>query len=519
MAIGIEATFLLGTFTGHRPDGSPDRLPDPARLHAALLNAAGQGSTAIRDTSGLHVSPEAIAALEWLEINPPTGIRLPRVYPVAGSPITAFRREGVLRKEGGAWTDKVGGRQFSDGYALDGPVGWCWDQGIPGAVRAVLEKLCADVGCLGEATSPVQLVVTEIEPTHSLDSDASIFDTGGTDFRLPAAGRTAALTAAHTTANGKSPSIADDRHKTDDYPSPPSPTRQAVESRRYRPRGTAPADAPWVTVVLLATGRTIQPAHRVRWCTALHRALIARIGFGAPPLVTGAYAKGVRQPANRLAIQYMPAGMVAQHGIASAAFALLIPGGASSEELAPLHRALAGFHRFSLDGRHADLTAVVTVSGDEFWHDPLPGHTRRWTTNPVAVAETSPQRRGSSVSRARSRWTLRDAARVSVGLVWRDIVAPRRDSSRWFEEVAARTVDYGVKVHDARLLHTSDVAAWVHKTPKQILVQPYRATLSLGRLATDRTLVAIGQSRHLGGGLLVPVDSPADGFADFTEDA
>lgn len=80
-------------------------------------------------------------------------------------------------------------------------------------------------------------------------------------------------------------------------------------------------------------------------------------------------------------------------------------------------------------------------------------------------------------------------------------------------------MDYGVEVHDARLLPTSDVAVWVHKTPKQILVQPYRVTLSLGRLATDRTLVAIGQSRHLGGGLLVPLDSPADSFADFTEDA
>ncbi|BBX73999.1 type I-U CRISPR-associated protein Cas5/Cas6 [Mycobacterium shinjukuense] len=519
MAIGIEATFLLGTFTGHRPDGSPDQLPDPARLHAALLNAAGQGSTAVHDKSGLHASAKAIAALEWLDANPPTGIRLPRVYPVAALPITAFRREGVIRKEGGAWTDKIGGRPFSDGYAVDGPVGWCWDHGIPEAVRAALEELCADVGCLGEATSPVRLVVTDIEPTHSLDSGASIFVAGGTDLRVPTTGRTAALTAAHTTANGKSPSIAGDRHKTDENPSPPTPTRQAVESRRYRPRGAAPTDAPWATVVLLATARTIQPAHRVRWCTALHRALIARIGFGAPPLITGAYAKGVRQPANRLAIQFLPAGMLAQHGMASGAFALLIPSDASSEELAPLHHALTGLRRFSLEGRHAVLGTPVTVRGDEFWHPPLPGHARRWTTNPVAVPETSPQRRGHGVGGSRSRWTLRDAARVSVGLVWRDIVAPRRDSSRWFEEIAARTVDYGVKVHEARLLHTSDVAAWVHKTPKQILVQPYRATLSLGGLAADRTLVAIGQSRHLGGGLLVPVDSPADGFADPAEDA
>lgn len=519
MAIGIKATFLLGTFTGHRADGTPDPFPDPARLHAALLNAAAQGSTAVLDKAGLHPSAEAMTALEWLETNPPTGIRLPRIYQMAPSPITAFRREGVVRKEGGSWTDKVGGRPFSDGYAYDGPVGWCWDDGLPDNVRAVLEQLCADVGCLGETTSPVRLAVTEIEPTHSLDSGASIFDAGGTELRVPAAGRTGALTAAHATANDKSPSIADDRHKTDDYPSPSTPTGQAVESLRYRTPEIVPTSAPWPTVVLLTTPRTIRPEHRVHWCTSLHRALIARIGFGAPPLITGAYPKGVLQPANRLAIQYLSAGMVAQHDIASSAFALLIPGDVPAEELVPLHQALIGFRGFAAARRHAEITRIVTVSGDEFWRAPLPGHVRRWTTNPVAVPETSPQRHGYGPDGSRKRWSLRDAARVSVGLVWRDVIAPRRDGSRWFEEIASRTADYGVEVHDARLMHSSDVAKWAHKTPKQILVQPYRATLSLGRLATDRTLVAIGQSRHLGGGLLVPVDSPADSLAAFTEGA
>ena len=513
MAIGIEATFLLGTFTGHRADGSPDPFPDPARLHGALLNAAAQGSTAVLDKVGLHPSAEALTALQWLETNPPTGIRLPRVYPIASSPIIAFRREGVVRKEGRDWKDKVGGRTFSDGYTYDGPVGWCWEDGIPDNVRAVLEKLCTDVGCLGETTSPVRLAVSEIEPTHSLDSNGSVFDAGGTELRVPAAGRTAALTAAHATANDKSPSIADDRHKTDDYPAPSRPARQALEALRYRIPDIEPTSAPWPTVVLLTTSRTIRPEDRVRWCASLHRALIARIGFGAPPLITGTYPKGVPQPANHLAIQYLSAGMVAQHDIASGAFALLIPGDASGEDLVPLHQALIGFRGFSADRRHAEVSRVVTVSGDKFWCAPARGYVRRWTTNPVAVPETSPQRRGYGPEGSRKRWSLRDAARVSVGLVWRDRIAPRRDSSRWFEEIASRTADYGVEVHDARLLHRTDVAAWVHKTPKQILVQPYRATLSLGRLATERTLVAIGQSRHLGGGLLVPVDSPDDSFA------
>jgi CRISPR-associated protein Csb2 len=231
-------------------------------------------------------------------------------------------------------------------------------------------------------------------------------------------------------------------------------------------------------------------------------------------MVTGHYPKGVSQPANRLAIQYLPARLVAQHGISSPAFALLVPAGAEPEDLSPLSLALAKFRGFNCREGRATLSAeFVSVSGEEFWQDPLPGHVRRWITDTVAIPETSPQRRGYNSGGSRQRWSLRDAARVSIGLVWRDMLAPARANSRWFEEIAARTADFGVEVHDARIFHTSEVAPWVHKTPKQVLVQPYRATVNLGSLAGDRTLVAIGQSRHLGGGLLVPIDSPAESFA------
>jgi CRISPR-associated protein Csb2 len=187
-------------------------------------------------------------------------------------------------------------------------------------------------------------------------------------------------------------------------------------------------------------------------------------------------------------------------------------GSAAAEDLAALSGALRGLDGFFNRGVRAEVTETMGVSGDEFWPAPLPGSVRRWITNPVAVPETVRQRRGTGAGGSSQRWTLSDAVRVSVGLVWRDLIAGERTSSRWFEEIAAATREHGVEVHDAQLLNVSDVSPWVHKTPKQMVVQPYRATVSLGRLATDRTLVAIGQSRHLGGGLLVPVDSPADSF-------
>ena len=49
----------------------------------------------------------------------------------------------------------------------------------------------------------------------------------------------------------------------------------------------------------------------------------------------------------------------------------------------------------------------------------------------------------------------------------------------------------------------------MHKVNEHAVVRPYRAVLRLTGVAGDRVVQAIGQSRHLGGGLLVPRDVPA----------
>ncbi len=62
-------------------------------------------------------------------------------------------------------------------------------------------------------------------------------------------------------------------------------------------------------------------------------------------------------------------------------------------------------------------------------------------------------------------------------------------------------------------LNDGDITRWVHRVGPEAAIQPYRAALRLGDLADERTLIAIGQSRHLGGGLLVPVDLPTGDLA------
>src|SRR5262249_6304214 len=56
---------------------------------------------------------------------------------------------------------------------------------------------------------------------------------------------------------------------------------------------------------VLPLDRVIGQGRRVSWAVAAHRALVRLIGYGAPPLVTGAYPPGARRPENRLAIQVL----------------------------------------------------------------------------------------------------------------------------------------------------------------------------------------------------------------------
>jgi CRISPR-associated protein Csb2 len=62
-------------------------------------------------------------------------------------------------------------------------------------------------------------------------------------------------------------------------------------------------------------------------------------------------------------------------------------------------------------------------------------------------------------------------------------------------------------------LRTSEVGRYAHKVNQHAVVRPYRAVLRLTGVAGDRVVQAIGQSRHLGGGLLVPRDVPAAALA------
>jgi CRISPR-associated protein Csb2 len=243
---------------------------------------------------------------------------------------------------------------------------------------------------------------------------------------------------------------------------------------------------------------------RVRWCVAAHRALISLVGDGAPAALTGVYPPGVPRPANRVGLQILD-DTVGFAGMAHtpATLALLVPRGIAGSDLAVVG---AAFQRLKTVTRAGHSRAVVErpvlVPAEQLWPAAPSGHRRLWRTATAFVPDTRPPRRGT--------WSLADATALSVGLVWRDMLSGAGRGEAFYRQVAADAAARGVQAFTVTRVSDGDQTRFVHRVNPGHVVVPLRARLSLGTLAGDRAVVAIGQSRHLGGGLLLPVDEPLD---------
>jgi CRISPR-associated protein Csb2 len=511
----LVAHLPLGTYRGHRPDLTAERIPSVARLHAALLCAAGFGSRAVERDDGWAPCDADDAALRWLEDNPPSDVGIPRLR-VSRNDAIAYRNDGTIGGSGNAKAIRKLPKQES-AVAVDGPFVWTWRDTPPEPVAEALRELCPDVSHLGTAESPVVLSATEedLEHTHEHVIDAGMFDPGpGLDVDLPVRGRVDELVGAHRAE--RTGRLGSDRAGTDERSTSPVSPRRSVRTGRYRAATRHTTDVPWTQVLLVPLDRRIAERDRVRWAVAAHKALIKHLDRASPPLLTGAYPEGLRRPANRVALHLLDRDHpVDLPGRADSALAVLLPRDADAAELDAVYTAVGALRtlhtrRRDPDGRpfrtagaaSADVARVAgsveVVAGDRLWHEPRPGSVRLWRTSPPAVPDT----------RGHEGWTFTHAALLSLGFVWQGVALPRASGRG-----AARDngIIDAVNAAGAAVLRTdpvrrSTVDDYVHRVHRDAVVRPYHATLSLGDLSGPTTIQAIGQCRHLGGGLLLPVD-------------
>lgn len=502
-AFAVIAELPLGAYRARTPGGHLDPMPSPARLHAALLCAAASGPRATAAGNELQPSALDLEVLHWLEEHPPDGVHLPRTSEVRTGTY-AYRKEGTIKKEGKkAPQDKVVKRPMVGLVAVDGPFAWTWSSPPPEPVQSSLEALCADVAFLGNADTPVRLRLGTAKPTHTRDEQADLFASAeGLDIDVASPGRTAALTGAYA-ATRKAPSASVDRWTSSgDEPRPSPLTTEAREPVRYvQVEGDPEPAAPWGIALLAGLG--IRPARddeHVGWAVALHRALIGVVGDGAPAVLTGAYLEGAPRPANRVALQLLAPDAVATAEIDhdGPVLAVLVPTDAEGADVAVVADAFSRLSRMSWGRRSARLTPLPARSARAFW--PQRKGDAVFEARPAMVADTRPVDRS---------WTMGDAVALAAGLVLRDrteLQGPGRGAAR-YRETASRVRDAGLHVHAVERVAGPHLGRYVHRIHDTRVVQPFRARLSLGGLLSDRALVCLGQSRHLGGGLLVPVTS------------
>lgn len=500
----VIAELPLGTYRARTAGEHLDLVPSPVRLHAALLCAAATGPRATTDGADLVPNDEDLLTLRWLEEHPPDGVHLPRTAEV---PTTnyGYRREGTLVKEGGSQPrDKVVPRALVGLVAVDGAFAWTWQNQPPPEVRQTLDALCPDVAHLGNAETPVRMRVGEAQPTHRRAPQADLFrNPPGLDVDVPLLGRTNALISAYTAGRTR-PTPAQDRWSASgDEPRSTGFVEAGREVCRYL--SLAPhdePDGPWSTVLLAgfgAPGQPLRDGDHVGWATAVHRALISVIGDGAPAVLTGAYLPGIQPPANRIALQLLTPNTVRAAAIEheGTVLAVLLPTGTDDVALATVASALSRLRRVTWGRAVRHLSPLPARSARSFW--PAAIGPRLFEVRPAAVPDTRPLGRD---------WTIADAVALSLGFVLRDrpgLTGTGRGDAR-HRETAERVRRGGLEVHAVDRVMDGDLSRYVHRIDASRVVQPYRARLSLGGLVDDRTLVCLGQSRHLGGGLLVPVE-------------
>lgn len=503
--VSITAYFPLGVYHGHAPDGSPEPIPSPARLFAALVSVAHTGTTAKPDG---QAAPDIDKVLTWLEEHPPNGLHIPSMIRVQSDNRIIYRKTGTIEKA----RPKTAAKAISDGYAANGAIGWLWDD-MPDDVRHALARLCEDVPCLGGMDSPVVMSTEPVEANWRLDPAATAFTPGGLRLRVAAPGRTGVLRELYSQSRPLKPpsASADAFHPTGDSVRTFPTSEECLRTVRYEAVKPVNNDeSPWGDVLVFSaadgTERAFSAERRLGWCVAFHKALIKRIGEGAPPVVTGHYQRDLVAPANHLAIQYVPASVLAQSTLKAAsgapgAFLVMLPSDIGDDDRAVIWRALIGMTQVRSRWAEARLHQLGEVADARtFWRPPADGTRRLWSPTPVAVPE---------VTRQRGKWTFEDAILLSLGFVWRDHLEAVPKGTQGYRSLAAQVREHGA---GAMWYHriTRNPSSYAHKMQRGMTAQPYTALLSAGDLLADTELAAVGQSRHLGGGLLVPADLPAE---------
>lgn len=556
MSFVISAHFLMGMYQGRDSSGEPERYPTPDRLFKALLSVAclNFGYTG----KECPESEEISESLHWLEGNPPDKIRLPFAIHSDGHGAIAYRDKGFRERDNKtkkyrekmASSPAMSAYRYQDGDALE----WVWSDPPSERIARCLENLCEEIPYLGESCSKVH-VVAQVREDNSETSEqrsrAYVKDEatglGALNSHLfincPIQGRLEELCGNYNELKSKKVSKREVKELTVKETNllAEIPEGRFISAVAYRGEGLDTQDSatmapPWDRAILMPVHMALsrsewQPrqSQTVRWAVAMHRFLIRKWGFGAPATLTGRYMKipGIVQPANNVAIHVLSDSLgkeflskllpsIRQH---LPAFLILIPREMSTEDFAELCDICQRSQGSSLYCGHdletlvfgeTDILAVSTV-----WQEPAKDRVRYWKPVPFAMAET----RAFTDPQGARKWRARESVALSIAHVWRDSFGTQSErTGHWAKEqgywAAADAVlddSSPVQIIDAEPTFRTHMEDYAHHVQESNVLRGCNALIRFGEGSPiECCAAAIGQTRHLGGGFLVPVDVPRD---------
>jgi CRISPR-associated protein Csb2 len=517
--VGLTVWFYRGLYVGRDQGERPEEHPTTARLHAALVAAAASLP------GGL--TPNKMRALEWLESNPPRYLSIPETVPADNEPLFHYRNTGRTYLKNVSVEDATGTGKKSKavidlqkarvrylyGTVMLGPVCWGWDVGdVPEDVAAVLADLAARVFYLGSAESHARMHWGPVHAvTHRAHGAGERIGLGAKDVQAPRPGRTGELVELNRKlAAAREASIARDR-KARAKVSDTIPTTDGDKAQKAQAAGLdlrqkvgvdwyAPAnwsweteetdDLPWPRAVWIPLSKAIGTADRARVAYRLHGALVNlfaadAVGAEVPAWVTGHHEY---EFANNVAYQYIPPFEVtgARHsrGTSGGMLVLLPP------ECDPPTRdkvAVMAGEFWPLRGYGPG--SPVPVNPGQWWLPPADGGRRLWRTYPLMLSDT----RGKD---------------MALALAVKHLFRSRAQPPRYAVITASRRDNFqiGDFYPTPRRRRTADPATGTAK--REAPVTGYTAVIALDDTVSPCAALALGKTRHMGGGLLLPVDVP-----------
>ncbi len=532
MPFKIAAEFLFGYYQGHDGNGFVEKYPGPERLQSAFISAAysvaayrDEEGSAIKEDAKLNLPNDYAAAIKWFEANPPDAIRLPQSTVCEAISSVAYRKKGLFNSQHKAYGELPVGESAISRSALDGPIEWWWKELPDNRIQHSLYALCGEIAYLGEACSSVCITCEKAEWPSALlfeRSDVrSIQDANSPTFLIPQEGRADSLEAAYRetmrnqNAVNKKPKVSNESEVVNGWVSKCLKKVSFVSSDS----GEAFSYSPWDCGYLLNVQdeSTIdglwhpKEDQYTRWAVAVHETLVKNCRNRIPLILKGRRggASITKMTANGVAIHIISehdAGYVDDSiGINGTALLIMLPKKAQIIERSQVESAIGQLRKIYVkDSAGIKVADWQEVDLAHFWKTPAPGFQRWWRPRPVYLSDTRPIKGADT----KGGWSLSDSFLVSIGYVWRDVVGPREPGDRGLVELKERVLDQGVKIVDARPLYMQHPQDYMHHMNKGSLFSAATALVQLGELEGDSNVAAIGQSRHLGGGLLVPVDIP-----------